>query len=79
MNPTKFKQSNVIFAEDQPDYLPLPAYKEDSPHGCVVTCWQLTWKEKIKLLFGGSLFLSMLTFNQPLQPIKLGTSFEEVL
>ena len=76
MKPIEFEQSNVVFAKDQPEYLPLPAHRSED--GCVSTCWQLTWRERLKVLIGGRLFLSLLTFNNPLQPLKLGTSFEEV-
>jgi hypothetical protein len=71
MKPTKFEESNVVFAEDQPEYDPLPAYR--AVDGQVTTCWRLTFTERIKLLLTGKLWLSLLTFNQPLQPILLGT------
>ena len=76
MIPMEFEQSNVVYAKDQPEYLPLPAHR--SEEGCVSTCWRLSWKERLNLLLHGRLFLSVLTFNKPLQPLKLGTSFEEV-
>ena len=66
MKPTEFEGSNVVFAENQPEYLPLPAYK--APTGEVVSCWELNWKERIKMLFTGRIFLTVLTFNGPLQP-----------
>ena len=76
MYPIEFSKSNVIYAKDQYQYLSLPAYKSED--GCVVSCWRLSLKERIQLLFNGRLFLSLLTFNNPLQPIKIGTTFEEV-
>jgi len=27
MRPVKFKGSNIVFAENQPEYLPLPAFR----------------------------------------------------
>lgn len=56
----------ITFAKNQPEYLPLPAIKVDD--GTVITRWKLTWKERIKVLFFGNLFLQQLTFNSPLQP-----------
>jgi hypothetical protein len=56
----------VIYAKDQPAYLPLHAWR--SPEGDVVTRWHLTWRERLRLLFGGTLWLTVLTFNRPLQP-----------
>ena len=66
MKPIKFKEQNVVYGENQPNYIPLPALKFDD--GQVITCWQLSWKEAFKLLFTRKVWLSMLTFNQPLQP-----------
>lgn len=64
----KFPEHNVVFAENQPEYLPLPAYKHNDQEGTIICCWQLTLKERLKLLFTGKLWHSVLTFNNPLQP-----------
>lgn len=61
----------VVYAKDQPEYRQLPAYRESD--GTVVTRWRLSWSERIKLLFTGDLWLTVLTFNHPLQPVKLQT------
>jgi hypothetical protein len=73
MKPIKFEGYNIIIAKDQKEYLPLPAfhsniYNREDETGNVVSCWKLTWRERVKLLFTGRLYLSQLTFNQPLQP-----------
>lgn len=60
-----------IYAKDQPEYRPLPSFKCED--GMVVTRWSLTFGERLRLLIGGSLWLSVLTFNGPLQPVKLTT------
>lgn len=59
----------VVYAKDQPEYIPLPAYRTDD--GMVVTRWKLSIGDRLRLLIGGSLWLSVLTFNRPLQPVKL--------
>ena len=69
----------VVFAKDQPEYQPLPAVVFPGPEGCVATRWQLTWRERLRVLFRGNIYLSLLTFNKPLTPVKLGTTFEEAL
>jgi hypothetical protein len=61
----------IVFGKDQPPYTPLPAYKDDN--GVVFTRWHLTWRERCKVLFGGDLWLTVLTFNLPLQPVKIET------
>lgn len=60
------KPWETVFAEDQPEYLPLPAVRLGD--GTVITRWKLTWRERLAVLFGGSIWLQQLTFNQALQP-----------
>jgi hypothetical protein len=79
MKPVEFKEQNVVFAKDQPEYLPLPAFKNDSPQGEVVSCWQLSFKERFRLLFTGKLWVCLLSFNNPLTPSFFTTKKSEVL
>jgi hypothetical protein len=58
--------AEVIFAKDQPQYRPLPAIVTSD--GYVTTRWKFTFRERLRILFGGSLYLQQLTFNDPLQP-----------
>ena len=72
MEPERFKSSNVVFAETQPEYRPLPAHRDAS--GVVTTCWKLTWPERIRVLLKGRLWLQQWTFNRALlQPILPST------
>lgn len=66
MKPIEFPEQNVVFAKDQPEYQPLPAHKTED--GEVISCWALTWRERLKLLCTGKIWWSVLTFNMPLQP-----------
>ena len=68
MKPIDFPERNVIFAEDQPEYLPLPAFREQKTPFTVVSCWKLTLLERFKVLFSGKMWFSTLTFGGPLQP-----------
>lgn len=56
----------IVFAKDQPEYLPLPAIR--CSDGQVITRWSLSWRERLRVLWTGSLWLRQLTFNEPLQP-----------
>lgn len=67
MKPIEFKEQNVVYAKDQKEYMPLPALKFED--GAVITCWKLSWKEILKLLFTRKVWVTMLTFNKPLQPL----------
>ena len=65
MKPIDFPESNKVWAEDQPEYMPLPAYTDDE---VTVSCWRLSWKERIVALFRGRFWLRQLNFGQALQP-----------
>lgn len=67
MIPIAFKQQNCIYAEHQPEYIPLPAYKDID--GTVTSCWQFTILERLKILLKGKMYWQCLTFNSPLQPV----------
>lgn len=67
MEPVKFKGANIVFGESQPEYKPLPAFRNDE--GIVLTCWKCTLRERLKILFTGRMYLQQLTFNNALQPI----------
>lgn len=38
MTPIEFPEHNVVFAKDQPEYLPLPAHKSNGVTGEVTSC-----------------------------------------
>lgn len=59
----------VVFAQDQPQYVPLPASVD--PEGLVMTEWEPTAEELDRLLCGGRIRLWVHTFGEPLQPISL--------
>lgn len=60
----------TVFAKDQDEYENLPAII--AWPGVVLTRWKPTFFERIRLLFGGSIYLSAYTFGKPLQPVHLG-------
>lgn len=59
----------VIIAKDQPEYTPLPSVR--TPDGRVITRWSPTVAERSAILRGEDLFLTILTFHTPLQPVLL--------
>ena len=65
----KFKGYNVIYAENQPEYLQLPVFKRKD--GEITSCWQPSIKERFKILFTGKIWLNILTFNKSLQPLLM--------
>ena len=68
MNIIEFPEQTTVYAQDQPEYLPLPAHRFGDREGRIAFCWSLTWRERLRVLFTGRLWHQVLTFNQPLQP-----------
>lgn len=68
MKPIKFPEHNRLFAENQPEYTPLPALVLDTPSGDVISCWQLTFWERLQILYTGKLWVSLMMFGEPLTP-----------
>ena len=75
MQPIPFKGQNVVFGENQPQYLPLPALK--LPDGEVITCWSLSDQELEDLQKNKCIYFKQLTFNGPLQPIMPLVNLED--
>jgi hypothetical protein len=59
----------IVYAKDQPEYIPLTTYHQ--PDGTVVTCWMPDEDELRALLSGEPLVIEVLTFNTPLQPLRV--------
>lgn len=79
MKPVKFPEVNMTFAEDQPEYTPLPGYKDPGPSGEFIFCMKLSFLERIRVLFLGKIWCSLLTFNRPLTPSFHTTKKSDVL
>jgi len=68
VNPSKpIDGGPVVYAADQPEYLPLPVWRRES--GEVVSRWRLTWRERLAVLLGRDIYLGVFTYGQPLQPL----------
>jgi len=70
MKPIQFKEVNKVYAKNQSEYLQLPVYEDSEQGGRVFHCWKLSALERIKILFTGKLWINVLNFHKPLQPIK---------
>lgn len=78
MKPIGFKEQNTIYAENQTEYEPLPAHKADNKHGEVISCWSLTFSERLRILFTGKIWVSLAMFGKPLTPSFLTTKKKDV-
>jgi hypothetical protein len=74
MLPREFKGANVIMGGKQAQYKPLPAHRTND--GTLITCWKLTFADKIKILLTGDIWVLVKTFSRPLQPMILLAEFE---
>ena len=65
MENIKFKECNVEIAKDQEEYNTLYAYMDSE---VTVSRYKLSFKERLKILFSGELWLGQANFGNPLQP-----------
>lgn len=79
MKPINFKEQNIVYAKNQKEYQPLPAFKSDGQQGEVISCWKLSIIERLRILFIGKLWVCLLSFNKPLTPSFFTTRKSEVL
>ncbi len=74
MKIVEFPEQTTVIARQQKQYVPMPVYRyPDDPEGKIICCWKLTWKERLKVAFTGTIWHYVLTFNGPLQPQLLAT------
>ena len=78
MKPIKFKHFNTNFAEGQDEYNSLPALRLDSDQGEVITCWELSFKERLILLVTGKVWMNLISFNKPLTPSLLSINRKDM-
>lgn len=79
MEAIEFKGQNVVIAKDQHQYRALPSLKIQvprlelmDPDGHVIFCQRLCFRERIKVLFTGKIWVSLMTFGK-LTPSYLST------
>lgn len=69
------ESEEVVYAKDQPQYEPLRTLPYETYPGSgdyrVMSRWSLTPEQRRKVSEGSDIFLTLLTFGQPLQPILM--------
>jgi hypothetical protein len=71
MIPVRFPEANAILAMSQEEYEPLPVYR--APDGQTICAFRLSPSELEEIAKTRTLWISVLTFNKPFQPIGLST------
>jgi hypothetical protein len=72
MTPVTFLAAHAMMADEQPEYLLLPAHVGE---GIVTTCWALTPAELEMIQRTGQVWVQTKTFNAPLQPLRLSVEY----
>ncbi len=68
------ENQEIVYAKEQPEYIPLRTLKSSSPIGAVFSRWTLTQDQREAIANGADIFLELSTFNKPLQPIRMAIS-----
>lgn len=80
MKPVEFPGVNVVFAKDQPEYMPLPAMKiPNDPQGLIITKWQLSPEELERIKETGTIHLSMLTLTIATRIVNRGFTNRKII
>ena len=77
MKVIEFKQQTTVIAKDQDQYISLPAEVRKNEDGEVISCWQPTFKEKVRILFGANIYTTLLTFSGNIQPQRVTIGYPE--
>ncbi len=75
MKPIEFPEQNVVFAKDQLEYNPLPAHRTEDRESAVTSCWELSDEDLAEITKTRRIYVTLLTFRHPLQPIRISTQF----
>ena len=71
MKPIKFSEQNIVLLKPEgmtyEECSSLPAHKHSNG---IVSCWGLTFQERIKVLLKGVVWIDVMGMNQP--PVWLG-------
>lgn len=64
----------MVLGKDQPQYQPLPVFRDDGQEGSMVQCWELNDEEIAELIRTRRIWISQMTFGAPLQPISVSVA-----
>lgn len=66
------EQYEKVYAKAQPQYNPLRTLVSNRGERSVLSRWGLTEEQRAKVAAGADIYLELLTFGDPLQPIRMG-------
>jgi len=78
MKAVEFKEVNIRIAENQPEFITLPAFA-DTKEGSVSFGFELNEDELAEVARTGKIFIKQLTGNRPMQAIYMTTRKSELI
>lgn len=66
-----YEDQQVVYGEEQPQYIPLPALSSHDKKMRVLTRWSPSAEQRRRIAEGEDLLLELVTFGSPLQPIRM--------
>lgn len=77
--PTPPGYKRRVIGADQPEYQPLPAIVHETFEQTILSGWRLSWRERLRVLVVGRVYVQLLTFGDPVQPQIVSTELPEQL
>lgn len=65
------EEKEIVYAKDQHPYIPLRTLVGNSRDRRVLSRWEPTPEQRKAIADGADIYLQLLTFGQPLQPILM--------
>jgi hypothetical protein len=72
----ELKEHEIVFAKDQPQYIPLRTLASRTSDRRVMSRWTLTPEQRKAVADGADIYLELWTFGNPLQPIRMAVADE---
>jgi hypothetical protein len=66
-----YQDKEVVFAKEQPEYLPLPALVLEGEDKPVVSRWQLNDEERKQIAAGADILFTQMIFTDLYHPVRL--------
>lgn len=67
----RLEHEEIIYAKDQPQYVPIRILLSKTPEGCALSRWTLTPEQRAAVAAGNDIFLEILTFGVSLAPMRM--------
>jgi hypothetical protein len=74
MKSIKFEEANTVYGKDSHGNVAMYALKFETPKGQVISCWELSSKERWRILLTGKLWMMTLSQNKPIPATFLSSN-----